>query len=103
LLVFSSALQDDSTLTLGDTLMDLRIHIQQINAEDSLALQHALSQLDEITREMIESVFLHQQSRRDIAARIGVSPITVTRRIKKGVEALATLLQQSSLNVAMEH
>ncbi|NJM75112.1 MAG: sigma-70 family RNA polymerase sigma factor [Acaryochloridaceae cyanobacterium RU_4_10] len=98
----SSAQQEDSSLTLGDTLMDLRTHIQQVNAEDSLALQHALSQLDETTREMIESVFLHQQSRRDVAARIGVSPITVTRRVKKGIEELANLLQQQSLAIAME-
>jgi RNA polymerase sigma-B factor len=51
---------------------------------------------------MIESVFFHQQSRRDVAARIGVSPITVTRRVKKGIEELANLLQQQSLAIAME-
>jgi RNA polymerase sigma-B factor len=52
---------------------------------------------------MIESVFLHQHSRQEVAARIGVSPVTVTRRIKKGIEELVDLLhQQTTLTVSAE-
>ena len=90
-------------MTLGDTLMDIRTSIHQGNEEERLELQHALSQLEEKTREMIESVFLHQHSRQEVAARIGVSPVTVTRRIKKGIEELVGLLhQQSALTVSAE-
>ena len=66
------------------------------------SLQHALNQLEDKTREMIESVFLHQLSRQEVAQRIGVSPVTVTRRIKKGVEELVGLLQQQSMPVTVE-
>ncbi|NJM76292.1 MAG: sigma-70 family RNA polymerase sigma factor, partial [Acaryochloridaceae cyanobacterium RU_4_10] len=86
--------QADSAMTLGDTLMDVRCHIWQGNEEERLELQQALNQLEEKTREMIESVFLHQLSRQEVAQRIGVSPVTVTRRIKKGIEELVGLLQQ---------
>lgn len=86
--------QTDSAMTLGDTLMDARSEIQQTNEEDRLELQHALNQLEDKTREMIESVFLHQLSRQEVAQRSGVSPVTVTRRIKKGIGELMNLLQQ---------
>jgi RNA polymerase sigma-B factor len=99
----SSHQQADSAMTLGDTLMDHRTSIHQVNEEERLELQHALNQLEEKTREMIESVFLHQHSRQEVAARIGVSPVTVTRRIKKGIEELVDLLhQQTTLTVSAE-
>jgi RNA polymerase sigma-B factor len=99
----SSHQQADSAMTLGDTLMDIRTTIQQGNEEERIELQHALNQLEEKTREMIESVFLHQHSRQEVAARIGVSPVTVTRRIKKGIDELVGLLQQqSALTVSVE-
>ena len=88
--------QSDSMMTLGDTLMDARCQILQTNQEDRLELQQALDQLEDRTREMLESVFVHQLSRQEVAQRIGVSPVTVTRRIKKGVEELVCLLQKSS-------
>ena len=86
--------QADSAMTLGDTLMDARSEIHKTNEEDRLELQHALNQLEDKTREMIESVFLQQLSRQEVAQRIGVSPVTVTRRIKKGISELINLLQQ---------
>jgi RNA polymerase sigma-B factor len=91
--VSSSHQQSDSAMTLGDTLMDTHSQMLNINEEDRIELQHALNQLEDKTREMIESVFLHQLSRQEVAKRIGVSPVTVTRRIKKGVEELVQLLQ----------
>jgi RNA polymerase sigma-B factor len=94
--------QADSAMTLGDTLMDIRSSILQGNEEERIELQHALNQLEDKTREMIESVFLHQLSRQEVAQRIGVSPVTVTRRIKKGVEELMSLLQQQSLAISTE-
>jgi RNA polymerase sigma-B factor len=88
--------QTDSTVTLGDNLVDSRCQALQSIEEDRLELQQALEQLEENTREMIESVFLKQLSRQEVAQQIGVSPVTVTRRIKKGIEELVGLLQQSS-------
>jgi RNA polymerase sigma-B factor len=94
--------QADSMMTLGDTLMDMHSEILQANEEERIELQHALSQLEEKTREMIESVFLQQLSRQEVAQRVGVSPVTVTRRIKKGLDEMVDFLQQQSLNIAPE-
>ncbi|MGB7414477.1 MAG: RNA polymerase sigma factor SigF [Thermosynechococcaceae cyanobacterium] len=91
--VASGHQQSDSTMTLGDTLTDAHYETLQLNEEDRLELQHALSQLEDKTREMIESVFLQQLSRQEVAKHLGVSPVTVTRRIKKGIDELVGLLQ----------
>jgi RNA polymerase sigma-B factor len=99
----NSSQQMDSVMTLGDTLMDVRSQVHQFNEEERLELQHALGQLEEKTREMIESVFLHQLSRQEVAQRVGVSPVTVTRRIKKGIEEMVELLHTpQSLPVSTE-
>jgi RNA polymerase sigma-B factor len=101
-LLSESHQQLNSTMTFGETLLDIRNQIQQDNAEECLALQHALNQLEDTTREIIESVFLHQQTRQEVARRIGISPVTVSRRIHKGIIKLAKLLQQSSLDHLVE-
>ena len=94
--------QSDTATTLGDTLLDAHSQIEQGNLEDRLALQHALSQIEDTTREIIESIFLHRQTRQQVAQRFGISSVTVTRRIKKGIEELAELLQQPSFSLSME-
>jgi RNA polymerase sigma-B factor len=95
--------QMDSAMTLGDTLMDVRSQIHQSNEEERIELQHALGQLEDKTREMIESVFIQQLSRQEVAQRVGVSPVTVTRRIKKGIDEMVGLLQHSqTLTVSTE-
>ncbi len=86
--------QSDSAMTLGDTLMDVHSQILQANQEDRIELQQALNQLEDRTRIMIESVFFHQLSRQEVAKRIGVSSVTVTRNMKKGIDKLVELLQQ---------
>jgi RNA polymerase sigma-B factor len=96
------AQQAEMVMTLGDTLMDVHSQIQQDHAEERLALQHALNQLEDKTREIIEAVFFHQHSRQEVAARIGISPVTVTRRIKKGIEQLAEMLQMPGLTALAE-
>ncbi|MGB7414363.1 MAG: RNA polymerase sigma factor SigF, partial [Thermosynechococcaceae cyanobacterium] len=93
--VASGHQQSDSTMTLSDTLPDTHYEMLQVNEEDRIELQHALNQLEDKTREMIEAVFLQRLSRQEVAKRIGVSPITVTRRIKKGIDELVVLLQHS--------
>lgn len=85
--------QVDSSVTLGDTLLDSRYQAISNLEEEQMQLQQALSQLENKTREVIEFVFLNQLSRKETAERIGVSPMTVTRRIQKGLEELVSLLQ----------
>ncbi|WP_299407478.1 RNA polymerase sigma factor SigF [Acaryochloris sp. IP29b_bin.148] len=99
----SSGHQSDSAMTLGDTLMDVHSQILQANQEDRIELQQALNQLEDRTRIMIESVFFHQLSRQEVAKRIGVSSVTVTRNMKKGIDKLVDLLQQQPNALQTEH
>jgi RNA polymerase sigma-B factor len=87
-------LQSDSALTLGDALVDAHAQMQQLEADNSAELQYALAQIEEKTREVIQLVFFNQLSRKEVAQHMGISPITVTRRINRGLEELKSLLQQ---------
>ncbi|WP_369791671.1 RNA polymerase sigma factor SigF [Synechococcus sp. PCC 7335] len=85
--------QIDSSITLGDTLPDVHYQLTQILEEDRQQIQRAMSQLEEKTRSAIEFVFFKGLSRKEVAERIGVSPMTVTRRIQRGVEQMIAYLQ----------
>ncbi|NEQ25723.1 MAG: RNA polymerase sigma factor SigF [Microcoleus sp. SIO2G3] len=85
--------QADSPLTLGDTLTDLHTQTLQGWEEDRHQLQAAMSQLEEKTRTAIEYVYYRDMSRKEVSECIGVSPMTVTRRIHRGIHQMVTLLQ----------
>jgi RNA polymerase sigma-B factor len=85
--------QLDSPMTLGDTIPDARYQELQVLEEDRQQLQKALNQLEDKTRQAIEYVFLHDLSRKEVAERIGVSPMTVTRRIHRGVQQMVSTLK----------
>ena len=85
--------QIDSSITLGDTLPDAHYQLLQGLEEDRQQIQRAMNQLEEKTRSAIEFVFFKGLSRKEVAERIGVSPMTVTRRIQRGVEQMIVYLQ----------
>jgi RNA polymerase sigma-B factor len=89
--------QVDSTVTLGDMLPDLHYQMLQSLEEDQQQLQKALSQLEDKTRAAIEFVFFSDLSRKEVAEQIGVSPMTVTRRIQRGIQEMITYLQPQAL------
>ena len=89
--------QVDSPITLGDTLPDHHYQMLRSLEEDRQQLQRALNQLEEKTRASIEFVFFSDLSRKEVAERIGVSPMTVTRRIQRGIDQLVTILQPQAL------
>ncbi len=89
--------QTDSPMTLGETLPDMHYQTLQKLEEDRQQLQRALNQLEEKTRAAIEFVFFSDLSRKEVAERIGVSPMTVTRRIHRGLEQMLTFLQPQTL------
>ncbi len=83
----------DYPLTLGDMLPDTRNEALQHWEEERQQLQGAISQLEEKTRMAIEFVCLRELPRKEVAQRIGVSPMTVTRHVQRGVNELISLLQ----------
>ena len=89
--------QVDSPMTLGDTLPDSHYQNLQTLEEDRQQLQRALSQLEDKTRQAIEFVFINDLSRKEVAERIGVSPMTVTRRLHRGLQQMVSCLQPQML------
>jgi RNA polymerase sigma-B factor len=89
--------QVDSPMTLGETLPDLHYQVLQKLEEDRQQLQRALNQLEDKTRAAIEFVFFSDLSRKEVAEKIGVSPMTVTRRIQRGLEQMLSFLQPQAL------
>jgi RNA polymerase sigma-B factor len=83
----------DSPMTLGDTLPDIHYQTLQNLEEDRQQIQRALNQLEEKTRQAIEFVFIKDLSRKEVAEKIGVSPMTVTRRLHRGIEQMITCLK----------
>lgn len=83
----------DLSMTLGEMLPDpTHLHLQQTE-QDRNQLHRALSQLEGQTRQILEFIFLHHLTRKQAAAQIGVSPMTITRRVQKGLAQLTLLMQ----------
>ena len=89
--------QVDSAITLGETLPDNHYLFMQALEEDRQQVQRALNQLEGKTRAAIEFVFFKGLSRKEVAKKIGVSPMTVTRRIHRGVDEMIAYLQPQAL------
>ena len=83
---------NDHNITFGETLPDPRCQAEAAIAEERLQLQKAMSQLEDKTKAAIECVFLQDLPRKEAAKQIGISPMTVTRHLQKGIEQLEVLL-----------
>ena len=84
---------DSGISSLGDLLPDSRYRSFQLAQEDWLRLQQALSQLEQRTREVVEFVFLHDLTQKETAERLGISSVTVSRQIKKGLKHLQVIMR----------
>jgi len=85
--------QGDSAITLGETLPDMNVQSLPNWEDDRHQLQSAMSALEEKARVAIEFVYYQDLSRKEVSERIGVSPMTVTRRIQRGIQQMVALLQ----------
>jgi len=86
----------ETSITLGETLIDPNYQSLQHMEEERQQIQGALNQLEDKTRSIIECVFFKGLSRKEVAEYIGVSPITVTRRIQTGISQMIQLLNPQS-------
>ncbi|BAW97273.1 SigF [[Synechococcus] sp. NIES-970] len=86
-----SADQGENT-SLGDLVPDPGYKSFQLAIEDQIRIQQGLAQLEEHTRKVLEFVFLHDLTQKEAAELLGVSVITVSRHVKKGISALKKIL-----------
>lgn len=79
---------EDEHTHLGELVPDPQYRSFQLAQEDRLRLQQALAQLEEKTRHILEFVFLRDLTQKEAAEQLGISVVTVSRRMKKGLEYL---------------
>jgi RNA polymerase sigma-B factor len=94
LLSLDAPMQDDDAPSgcLGDLLPDHKYKSFQLAQEDQFRLQQALHQLENRTREVLEFVFLYDLTQKETAERMGISAVTVSRRVKQGLKHMRTLM-----------
>ena len=86
---------DDQGVSLGDMMPDQQYRSFQLAQEDQIRIQQALQQVENLTRQVLEFIFLHDLTQKETAERLGISSVTVSRRVKKGIETLKNLLSSS--------
>lgn len=85
--------QGETLSTLGDQLPDQKDLDLQLAQLERMQLQRALTQLEHQTCQILKAIFLEDQTRQQAAAFLGVSPMTITRRVQRGISQLQGLLQ----------
>lgn len=84
--------EDDGSACLGELVPDMKYRSFQLAEEDRIRLQQSLTQLEERTRNVLEFVFLHDFTQKEVAEMLGVSVVTVSRRLKKGLACLKSAM-----------
>lgn len=80
--------EGEETTSLGELVPDAQYRSFQLAQEDKIRLQQALIGLEERTQKVLEFVFLHDLTQKEAAEVLGISVVTVSRRLKKGVQFL---------------
>jgi len=83
---------DQEGVTLGEVVPDQRYQSFQLAQEDRLRLQQCLQKLESRTCQILEFVFLYDLSQKETADLLGLSAVTVSRQIKKGLQTLQRLM-----------
>jgi RNA polymerase sigma-B factor len=84
--------EDEGSTSLADLVPDAKYQSFQLAQEDQIRLQQALIQLEKRTREVLEFVFLYDLTQKETAERLGISAVTVSRRVKQGLKSLKKLM-----------
>lgn len=88
---------DQETQTsLCDLVADPKNRSFHLVYEDRVRLQQALAELEDRTRNVLEFVFLHDLTQKETAKMLGISVVTVSRQLKKGLNLLKKSMAQES-------
>lgn len=83
---------DEDSSSLGDTVPDQQYFSFQLAQDDRIRLQEALVQLEQRTGEVLKFVFFYDLTQKEVAERLGISVVTVSRRLKQGLASLKQLM-----------
>jgi len=84
--------EEEDSASIGDLVADPKSNLQ-LQQDDNFRLQQALALLEQRTREIVEFVFIEDMPQRDVAKMLGVSAVTISRQIKKGLSTLRCVLE----------
>jgi RNA polymerase sigma-B factor len=87
--------QDEESLLLGATVPDQRYRSFQLAEEDRLLVHQALTKLEAGTCKVLEFIFLYDMTQKETAEELGISAVTVSRRLKNGLASLRSSLRGS--------
>lgn len=82
----------DYPVTLGDSLPDNYEQQRRDVEEERQELAGMIGQLERKTQQAIECVYIKGMPRKEAAEKIGVSPMTVTRHLQRGVKQLSAMM-----------
>ena len=86
----------DSQTSLCDLVADPKHRSFHLVYEDRVRLQQALAELEDRTRNVLEFVFLHDLTQKETAKQLGISVVTVSRQLKKGLNSLKKSMAENS-------
>lgn len=84
--------------SLVDTLVDGKYQNLQIAKEDRFMLAEAIKQLRDGLREVVELTFYEDLSQTEVARRLGISQMQVSRRLRAATSELYKIITQSKKN-----
>lgn len=86
--------EEGRPLSLGEQLCDPEYRSFQLAQEDRIRLEQCLVQLENRTRQILEFIFFHELTQKEVADYLKVSVVTVSRHLKKGLKRLQKLLSE---------
>ncbi len=86
---------EESATCLAELVPDQNYRSFQLAQEDQIRLQQALVQLEQRTREVVECIFLQDLTQKQVAEHLGISVVTVSRQVKKGLDLLKNIMSVS--------
>ncbi|HEY9846448.1 MAG TPA: RNA polymerase sigma factor SigF, partial [Candidatus Caenarcaniphilales bacterium] len=87
--------EESGTTYLAELVPDLHYRSFQLAQEDQIRLQQALLQLEKRTCEVLQFVFIQDLTQKETAELLGVSSVTVSRQVKKGLASLRKMMTAS--------
>jgi RNA polymerase sigma-B factor len=89
---------EDEGHCLMDTLPDQQYRSFQLSEDDRQRLKQGLVSLEQHTRQILEFVFFYDLTQKQVAEKMDISVITVSRHVKKGVGVLKSFLNENDNN-----
>jgi RNA polymerase sigma-B factor len=86
---------EENSICLADLVSDPKSNAQG-HRDDAMRLEQAFNHLEQRTREIMEFVFVEDLTQREVAKMLGVSAVTISRQVKKGLSTLKGVMVQAA-------